>query len=107
MPADPRRVRTIADLVRAEADRMRRQAQVLAEMPAVAPDAVLRDELDGHGRRCQTVARQLDLLAESIDAHARAVEGPAVRRHLPEIAAVIGVGAAVGAGVYALSRRAK
>lgn len=106
MPADPSRVRTIADLVRSEADRMRRQAVVLADMPAFAPDTVLREELDGHGRRCQTVARQLDALAESIDRHAEAVEGPAVRRHLPELAAAIGVGAvAVGAGVYAWSRR--
>lgn len=107
MPADPRRVLTMSELVQAEADRMRRQAQALTEMPAAAPDPVLRDELGTHSRRCQSVARQLDQLALALENHSRALSTPAYRRHLPELLAVAGVGAAIGAGVYAVGRRGR
>lgn len=104
MPADPRRVLTMSELVRAEADRMRQQAQALTEMPAAAPDPVLREELGTHSQRCQSVARQLDQLAASMENHAKALGTPAYKRHLPELAAVAGVSAVVGVGVYALNR---
>lgn len=104
MPADPRRVLTMSELVRAEADRMLRQSVALTEMPAAAPDPVLSHELDAHSARCQAVARQLDQLAAVLEEHSRAMEEPAYKRHLPELAAVAGVGAVVGAGVFALRR---
>lgn len=94
----------MSELVRAEADRMLRQAVAMTEMPAAAPDPVLSGELDAHSARCQSVARQLDQLAALLEEHSRAIEEPAIKRHLPELAAVAGMGAVVGAGVYALRR---
>src|ERR1043165_9859086 len=99
MPADPRRVLTMSELVRAEADRMLRQAVALTEMPAAAPDPVLSGELDAHSARCQAVARQLDQLAAAPEDPPRAMEEPAYKRHMPELAAVAGIGAVVGAGL--------
>ncbi|GIG69149.1 hypothetical protein Pen01_54440 [Phytomonospora endophytica] len=95
---------TMSELVSAEADRMLRQAVALTEMPAAAPDPVLSAELDAHSARCQSVARQLDRLAEVLEEHSRAIEEPAYRRHLPELAAVAGIGAVLGAGAFALHR---
>ncbi|HEY1175039.1 MAG TPA: hypothetical protein VGF17_02695 [Phytomonospora sp.] len=95
----------MSELVSAEADRMLRQAVALTEMPAAAPDPVLSTELDAHSARCQSVARQLDRLAAVLEEHARAIEEPAYKRHLPELAAVAGVGAVLGVGALALRRR--
>ncbi|MEV0648417.1 hypothetical protein AB0I28_24455 [Phytomonospora sp. NPDC050363] len=94
----------MSELVRGEAERMRRQGQALTEMPAAAPDEVLSGELDAHSARCQSVARQLDELASTLEVHSRAVEAPAVRRHLPELAAIAGAGALVVAGVFVFRR---